>query len=384
MVDGKQKIIFIVAHFFPLSEGVGNATFNLCRALNESGKFAPGVITPRYNEVHQKSEVWNGIEIWRVGQGKNLQNFLRFAVYAEFLIKSLYIIWKEGPQIVFAQTAWEGGVISAIAGKLFKTVSVVQTHGHPFFANRIHFLARWAYKNNKIVLATNDDYIDILRKNNWLKEDARVAVLPNAYFPPMVRQSRSELRKKFNLEDGNFHILFVGRLDKERGVETKGLSYAIGAVQKIGGCKLHVYGDGSRRDFYQKTINNAGLEDRVFLHGKTDPASLYEIMCAVDALLMPSLNEGLSMTMIEAMSASLPVIITKTSGALDYIQDGENGLFIEKEDSESIVRAVTGLKGDYLKRESMGKNGLETFKNNFSGNKIVEKFEKILQENYTL
>jgi glycosyltransferase involved in cell wall biosynthesis len=89
---------------------------------------------------------------------------------------------------------------------------------------------------------------------------------------------------------------------------------------------------------------------------------------------MTSLSEGLSMTMIEGMMLSTPVIITRTSGALDYVIDGDNGLLIDTASSEAIVKAVQRLKNDPIAAAAIAAAGRATYEKHFSSENVALSF----------
>jgi glycosyltransferase involved in cell wall biosynthesis len=85
------------------------------------------------------------------------------------------------------------------------------------------------------------------------------------------------------------------------------------------------------------------------------------------------------MTMLEALSTGIPFIGTPIGGARDYIVDGENGFFIKMKDVDSIVEVIARLQNDSGLMAKIVRNGYETYKEHFTGDAVVKKFEEIVR-----
>jgi glycosyltransferase involved in cell wall biosynthesis len=273
---------------------------------------------------------------------------------------------------------WNTGSISALAGKLFGKISVTQVHGGDIdFAYKPYqlLLSRLSYRWNRIVLATNRDFIDDLKK---LGNERKVYLLPNIISEHRAGTAKEDLKRELGL--GNqFNILCIGRLVTDNNMETKGIRYVIMAVQKLSDVCLHILGDGPLKKDYQELSETLGIKDRVLFHGKVPRDTLFQFMSAADAVVLPSLREGLSMTMLEALSTGIPFIGTPIGGARDYIVDGENGFFIKMKDVDSIVDVIARLQNESGLMAKIVRNGYETYKEYFTGDAVVKKFEEIVQ-----
>ena len=137
---------------------------------------------------------------------------------------------------------------------------------------------------------------------------------------------------------------------------------------------LHIFGEGPLENHFRKTISDHHLHEKVIMHGVVDREILYRYMKASDALLMTSLSEGVSMTMIEAFSQCLPMITTRTEGALEVVVDRKNGLFIEKRSPNSIVEKVTLLANNPELHAGISRACRETFEERFSKDAVLHQY----------
>jgi UDP-glucose:(heptosyl)LPS alpha-1,3-glucosyltransferase len=167
-------------------------------------------------------------------------------------------------------------------------------------------------------------------------------------------QCRANIRRQFGLLETDTVLLFAGM-----NFELKGLDQVISALGSIKATlherplKLLVVGKGDQNK-YLKMAQNAGLGDDVRFAG-IRKEYMEEVYLAVDFYAMLSSFDTFGMTVLEAMAASLPVIISPNVGAKDLVQEGVNGFIVAREDIDAVSRRILLLL-DPEKRMAMGIN----------------------------
>jgi glycosyltransferase involved in cell wall biosynthesis len=372
MKKSMTKIVFFTPEFYPINAGVANATLRFANALLSKGYQVEVVTSKSKND--EKFEAYEGINIHRISAPIMPTIVLKGAVY---LIKSLIALMKIRrlkPDIVFGETIIGGGVISALAGKFCNCISVVQGHGTDVdklkYSGYQRILNWLALNHNDILLTTNTDFK--IKLEEYTKREA--LILPNIVEKPKVRMAKGECRRNLHFAESYFHILFVGRI-----IEIKGIRYLIQAMERLNDCKLHILGEGELKEELENFIAVNNLSPRIFFYGKVPNEKVLQFMSACDVLVFPSTREGLSMTILESASVGLPIVATSVGGTVDVIRDGVNGLLIEKESQKAIEKAITKLKENNDLRERISKNVMKTCNELFSEDKVVEKFEKIIE-----
>ncbi len=112
------------------------------------------------------------------------------------------------------------------------------------------------------------------------------------------------------------------------------------ASQGLGGLvRLVLVGDGPERLRCQSALRDRGIDDLAWLPGRSD--DIPGIMRALDAFVLPSLNEGISNTILEAMATSLPIVATAVGGNPELIEHGVHGLLVPSGDVEAMAQAMT-------------------------------------------
>lgn len=164
---------------------------------------------------------------------------------------------------------------------------------------------------------------------------------------------REEIRKKFGIDGGDFLVLFVGM-----NFELKGLQTAISALAKAKAklpgkrLKLLVVGKGDQEK-YRKIAADLGIDGEVLFAG-VQTKGIEEIYAASEVCVLLSGFDTFGMTVLEAMAASLPVIISTQVGAKDIVTDGEHGFIVAKDDAETVSTHLVSLC-DEQRRVRMGR-----------------------------
>jgi colanic acid/amylovoran biosynthesis glycosyltransferase len=126
---------------------------------------------------------------------------------------------------------------------------------------------------------------------------------------------------------------------------------------------LDVVGDGEERAEVEARVRRRGIADRVRLHGTLPPDRVAELLDAADLFVLNSRTpeagdaEGLPVSVLEAMEASLPVVATRHGGIPEAVADGETGILVPERDTAALARALGALAGDAALRARMGGAG---------------------------
>jgi phosphatidyl-myo-inositol alpha-mannosyltransferase len=157
--------------------------------------------------------------------------------------------------------------------------------------------------------------------------------------------------------DGKTNILFVGRLEKRKGLE-----YLIKAYHLIKPdnpeCRLIIVGPGTRqRNKFQKSIQEYGLKDVIFT-GNVDYRELPRYYKTADIFCAPATgHESFGIVLLEAMATGKPVIASNISGYASVISNGKNGLLVPPKQEVPLAQAITGLMKNESLRKQLGENG---------------------------
>lgn len=139
--------------------------------------------------------------------------------------------------------------------------------------------------------------------------------------------------------------------------------------------RLIMVGEGPLRHASQAILNAAGLADLAWLPGERQDVP--DIMRGLDCFVLPSIAEGISNTILEAMASGLPVIATAVGGNPELITEGQNGLLVPPSDPSRLASAMIELARNPERTHAMGQCGRMLVEKNFSMSAMVRNYQQL-------
>ena len=137
-------------------------------------------------------------------------------------------------------------------------------------------------------------------------------------------------------------------------------------------------GDGPERAALTAAIAQHGLEDSVWLAGDRD--DIPDLLACMDVFVLPSLGEGISNTVLEAMATGLPVIATRVGGNPELVQDGVTGLLVSVADVPALAAAIVELLDDPARCDQMGRAAVQRVTTDFEWERTVSAYLGVYDE----
>ncbi|MFT5728837.1 MAG: glycosyltransferase involved in cell wall biosynthesis [Desulforhopalus sp.] len=170
------------------------------------------------------------------------------------------------------------------------------------------------------------------------------------------------------------NIVAVGRLSPEKGFNV--LLKAIARVVENGGdVSLVIFGEGRLRRKLEELILQLGLQGRVKMSGFV--SNVAATFSCFDLLVMPSLTEGLPITLLEAMRGKLPVIASKVGGIPNVLEDGVGGILVEAGDEIGLAEAINQLVGSGSRCKQLAEEAHLIFKQRYSSTQMETAYRQI-------
>ena len=188
--------------------------------------------------------------------------------------------------------------------------------------------------------------------------------------------AREKIRKDLELQDA-FLVGIIARLS-----DVKGHLYLIRAMRRVietsPTARLLIIGEGKMKDALIKEVERVGINQQVIFVPAVK--NTREMLSAMDIFVMPSLQEGLGLALMEAMAQGIPVAGSAVGGIKTLIQDKFNGLLVKPADVSALEQAIITLLKDPALRQSLGARGREFIIKNFSKEEMVQKTEIVYQQ----
>lgn len=147
-------------------------------------------------------------------------------------------------------------------------------------------------------------------------------------------------------------VLFLGMLGQRKGIYDL-LPAFKGVAQRVGGMRLLVGGNGEVEQTAQ-AVRDLGLADTVEVLGWVAGAAKQALLAQADVFVLPSYNEGLPVSVLEAMSYGVPVISTRVGGIPELVREGVDGYLIDAGDRSALEDRLWRLAADAALRRAMG------------------------------
>lgn len=286
--------------------------------------------------------------------------------------------------------------------RLVRNENVALIHAHEFGA----ILYGWI-----IARLTGVPFIGTIHGKNyfWEKLRRRIAYRIIGRLGSLVAVSEDLKRfvmDKIGIPDTNVQVIyngvqsgsFVSEEEIVRGRIELGLEnsdHVIGAVGNLYPVKGHQYllqamlvvlrqyprttlilvGRGDLEASLKDQTKQLGIEEQVqFLGVRQDIPKLLAIM---SIFVMPSLSEGLSLALLEAMVAGRPVVATRVGGNAELVLNGETGLLVESKDSDALAAAICTLLGNRTMREEFGRKAVTRAQEQFSARQMADNYRTL-------
>ncbi|MFC1734519.1 glycosyltransferase [Candidatus Hydrogenedentota bacterium] len=350
-----MRILMLNYEFPPLGGGAANATRQILEEFAGSTDLQIDLVTSSVTDARIDPFADNiAVHYVDIGKGKNLhyqtmgellRYYRRASSYAKKLCKD------EKFDLCHAFFGIPCGYMARGLGMPY----IVSLRGSdvPFYNPRFKILdaflfasmSRRIWEEAKFVVANSTGLRELALATSPTQ---KIGVIPNGVdtdmFMPVENESQ-ELR-----------VICVSRLIKRKGVDTLIRAVAEMHDQPI---RLMIVGTGNEEENLKRPVSILGIEGKVEFKGYVPHDELPALYQANDVFVLPSLNEGMSNTVLEAMACGLPTVLTDTGGSAELLRDGGNGFLIRKKSVGDIVEKL----GIYLNdRDLVRKHGAESRK----------------------
>ncbi|MBI3406902.1 MAG: glycosyltransferase [Planctomycetes bacterium] len=256
-------------------------------------------------------------------------------------------------------------IYGAPAARLAGIQRIVHTqHGRGFGLSRRQMqLTRWAAKLARPFVCVSED------SALWMVENgipaARIRVLWNGI---------DLERFAFTGPRPSGPAVCVARLSPEKDVATLLHSVAL-VLREVPGFELEIAGDGPCRAELHSLAASLGVERSIRFLGMTDDVA--SVLKSASMFVLPSITEGISLTLLEAMARGLPVVATRVGGTPEVVADGATGILVPPSQPRSLAQAILKLQHDPVLAKQMGVAGRVRVEKDFDIRGMIAKYESL-------
>ncbi|OGI16475.1 MAG: hypothetical protein A3J63_01335 [Candidatus Moranbacteria bacterium RIFCSPHIGHO2_02_FULL_40_12b] len=359
-----MRVLFFNYEYPPLGGGAGNATYYILREFSKIPDLKLDLVTSSVDNQCHLEKIGKNISIHRLPIGKNKRN-LHFQSQKDLLIYAWKAYWfarkilkNNKYDLSHSFFTVPCGFISLLLKKQYKIPYIVSLRGAdvPGYSERFTFaysvlkpLIKIIWKNASAVVSNSQGLKELALKTDS-KQNIDIVyngIDTEEFSPVAVRPLRND-----------FKIICVSRITARKGIK-----YLIEAVSKLvansSDVKLEIIGEGDEKVNLENLVKELQLEKFVTFLGLVDHKKLPELYRQADIFVLPSLNEGMSNTILEAIASGLPIIATDTGGTKELVREGENGYIVQMKNSDDIAEKIKLLINGKNLRENMSQKSRE-------------------------
>lgn len=366
----RRRLLVICHGFPPYYGGAEHVAGYLAREAQRSGPWETGVLTSDLGGRLAREEHVEGLHIFRVPARK--KEWTRHTAlelgffYLSACRNAGSIVGRFRPDHVLAHFSFPAGAVARRLWRRFRVPYSVVLHGsdvpgyQPERFGLVYPLMRplvrrvWAEAEH--VVAVSED-LKNLALETWAAGD--IKVIPNGvdterFHPaPLARAPAQEQASPADAAGprpgapgDKVKMVVVAQL-----IERKGLQHLLEALALLDDplrkkVAVEIYGTGPFAAPLKDQAATAGLAEHVAFRGLASHEDLPGLLRGAEAFVLPSLQEGLPLALLEAMASGLAIVATRVGGMASVLADGRNALLVEPADAQGLAGAITRLVSD--------------------------------------
>ena len=329
----KKNILMLNYEFPPLGGGAGNATYYLLKEFSKYPNLDIDLVTASVNDYKVERFAENitvhFLDIHKNNRDLHYQNNRDLILYS---FKAYWYSRKLRARKTYNLCHAFFGIPCGFVALLLGLPYIVSLRGSdiPFYNNRFYWMDKLVFKKlskkvwgKAVVVIANSEGLKELAKTT--APDQEIAVIYNGVdFNEFYPANNKVLNEKIKL-------ISTGRL-----IERKGYAYLIKALEGNKKVELTLIGDGNLKGELNDLAVECGVD--VKIPGMVAHDEIPDYLRNADVFVLPSLNEGMSNSVLEAMACGLPIITTNTGGSKELING--NGFVINKNSILDLKKAL--------------------------------------------
>jgi glycosyltransferase involved in cell wall biosynthesis len=352
-----MRLLMLNNEFPPLGGGTGTVNRALLHEFSQRPDIEIDLVTAALGCRPEQEQFASRIRIFKVPvRNKNIHHSSNRELI-EYFFRATYLAFKlqrqECYDLCFAWSTLPAGAIAWLLRRIRGVVYIVRVCGPDIPGFEIRYariyrvlspVIRAVWRDAAIVIAKSKGEVAMI---SAIDQKVKTLIIPNGV--NLVTFSPKEIGE----DEGSLRVLCVGRL-----IERKGQCFLINAVRTLrdAGVKtiLDLVGTGDSRADLEQQAERLGLRDVVNFHGYVPREDIPRYYNQAHVFVLPSYNEGMSVALLEAMAAGLPVVTTPTPGVVELVLPEVNGLIFDWADVKQLSAHLHRLAMNRSELRKMG------------------------------
>jgi glycosyltransferase involved in cell wall biosynthesis len=287
----------------------------------------------------------------------------------------------------FSRQGVKKPLVHTVHGVLADEFEQAKQNGYASFRGRVanHFMARLARLERETaqkadVIVTISRYSLEKMQKHYDVDPSKVRIVPNGVDPEKYKptDNAAELKRSFGLTEASV-VLFVGNL-----IPRKGVGFLVEAARQVNKTQPYtqfvLVGDGPMKAQLTSDLAAANLTGNFIFKSGLSEEELAKMYACSDVFVLPSIQEGQGIVLLEASASGKPVVAFDIGGVKEAVLNGETGLLANQGSSSELAEALLKLLGDTELRQRMGLAGRRFVEANFTWDICAKKMFAVYRE----
>ncbi len=360
-----MKLLFLNYEYPPIGGGASTATEAILKAWGEDADMEAHLITSGTGEQYERIDLGGSVFVHRMPIGKDA-----LKLHSQSMRDILWYSWrawrfsrtfierenqKQPFDITLAFFTVPCGFLAYLIERRFGIPFVVSLRGAdvPGFSEKYDTfylfakpLVRFLWRRARAVVPNSVGIRALAHKTS---PEQPMQIIENgvdtATFSPANEAQVST----------PIVFLSTSRLTPRKGIHFLIEAFALALKETEIPLELRLIGEGEQKPLLEARVTELGISDRVVFLGRIAHEKLTEHYRQAHVFVLPSKNEGMSNSALEALACGLPLMVSGTGGMQELVTDGENGCFIDPENTEAFAHALSSLATSPERLRSFGR-----------------------------
>jgi len=343
-----MRVLYFNYEFPPLGGGAGNASYYLLGEYAKIADLQVDFVTASVDGQYHHLQIGENVHIHRLPIGKNPEN-IHYQTKKELISYTWNAYWfarklckKNKYDLTHSFFSVPCGFISMLLKWEFRLPYIVSLRGSdvPYYSERFTTLYKFItpiirriWNSSFFVIANSQGLKELALKSQSKKEIGIIynGVDTDEFFPAFEKRSSE-----------NFTIICVSRVTPRKGIRflIQAFKLLCGRYDNI---RLVIVGDGNEKQSLEDLAQGLDIKNKIEFAGAVAHEKIFEYYQRANVFVLPSLNEGMSNVMLEALASGLPVIATDTGGTKELLSEGVNGFVVRMKDPDDLAEKIEKL-----------------------------------------
>lgn len=381
-----MKVLFLNYEYPPIGGGASIATEALLKQWSKDERVEVHLVTSAVGAAYEKIHLGGKVFVHRVPIGKDLTK-----LHSQSLRDIFWYTWRawwytarlvrqeqQSFDITLAFFTIPCGFLAYLVKLWYRVPYVVSLRGAdvPGFSEKYDTfylfakpLVRFLWHRAETVIPNSEGITELAKKTDPKQS---MEIIENGVDTEVFHPARERAVSEKAV------FLSTSRLTPRKGIHYLVEAFALAAKQVKGEMELWLIGEGEQKEMLQARVQELDLDQQVKFLGRVPHEQLSSYYQQAHVFVLPSKNEGMSNSALEALASGLPLIISGTGGMQELVTDGTNGFFIDPENTEDFAQKIVMLAQDTERCQAFG--GESRRRAELRGwNRVAEEFRQVLE-----